>query len=304
MIKRTIFLVLFIGNCLFVKSQELNCQVQIVHRQIQGTNVEVFRSMQKDVYEFMNTTRWTDHVFSNEERIECTIFINLTDQVGSDRFKGTIQVQSRRPVYNTNYNTVLLNHKERDNDFHFEYIEQQPLEFNETRFISNLTSVLAFYAYVIIGLDYDSFSMDGGAPFFQKALTILNLAQSTGASGPGWQAYENLTNRYWIIENLTNDAYKSIHEAMYRYHRMGLDRMSDKTDLSRTEIAESLELIRNIYRKKSNAVILDIFFNSKGDELVKVFSDETVPPMQKKEVYNILKEIDVGNSSKYESIIK
>ena len=154
--------------------------------------------MQTAVYEFMNTRKWTEHVFSYDERIECNILINLTEQLSADEFKGTIQVQARRPVYNSSYNSVLLNFK--DDDVQFKYVEYQTLEFNESTTPSNLTGLLAYYAYIILGLDYDTFSMEGGGQYFKKAETIVNKMQNSHA--PGWKAFESKTNRYWLIENI------------------------------------------------------------------------------------------------------
>ena len=158
-------------------AQELNCTVQVAHQQIQTTNIQIFQSLESDIREFLNNHKWTPHVYSNNERIECNIMINLSEYNGTDKFVGTLQVQSRRPVYGSSYYTVMFNYKESDNNFTFDYSEQQPLEFNETSNSSNLTSVLAFYAYIILGIDYDSFSMEGGSEYFLKAQNIVYNAQ-------------------------------------------------------------------------------------------------------------------------------
>lgn len=290
-------LLLAIANPL--KAQELNCQVQLNHQQIQGTNTQVFQTLQAAIYEFMNNRTWTDHAYNNDERIECSIMINLTEQIGSNRFVGTISVQSRRPVYNTAYNTVLLNYQEKKGDFRFEYIENEPLEFNENTHTSNLTSVLAFYAYIILGLDYDTFSEEGGTSYFQKAQKIVTNAQST--SEPGWKPYESLKNRYWLAEDLLNDVYNPIRRCLYRYHRLGLDRMSDKLEAGRAEIAESLRLLQRVHRAKPSSFLMNLFFTAKSDEIVNIFSGSN-SPMEKTKVANALKEIDVANSNKYDKI--
>ncbi|MCK4662996.1 MAG: DUF4835 family protein [Bacteroidales bacterium] len=290
-----IFFVLIYHN---ISAQELKCRVQIISTQIQGTNKEVFKAMQTAIYEFMNNTIWTNHVYSNDERIECNILFNLSKQISADEFKGTIQIQSSRPVFNSSYNSVLFNHL--DNDFQFKFIEQEVLEFNENAHSSNLTSVLAFYTYIILGLDYDSFSLEGGTQYFQKAENIVNNAQSARESG--WKAYESRKNRYWLIENIINNIYSPIHEFSYNYHRLGLDIMSDKANEGRAIIAESLKLLQQIHRKKPGSFILQILFNAKVDEIVKIFSESY--PDEKRRVYNILKEIDPANITKYEAIIK
>jgi len=282
-------------------SQELLCQVQINKSQIQGTSEKIFQSLQTSITEFMNNRNWTNNVYSNSERIECQLFINLSEYNGIDKFKGTITIQSTRPVYGTNYKSVLLNHKEKDNLFSFEYIEQQSLEFNENTYTSNLTSVLAFYAYVIIGLDYDSFGLNGGAPYFQKAQTIVNTAQSSPDAG--WKAYEvsDESNRYYLAENLVNTTNAPLHKFYYRFHRLGLDRMTDKTEIARTEIVESIKFIQATFKAKPNSFLLKMVLTSKLDEIVKIFSE--APMLQKKEVYNMLKEID-PSSQKIDKILE
>ena len=287
-----------------VNSQvELKCGVNVNYQKIQGTNKEIFRSMQKDIHEFMNLTKWTDHHYAHNEKIECKILITLSEQQGSDAFIGTIQVSSERPIYNSSYKTRIFNYKERSNDFHFTYQEGQPLEFDESSFTSNLTSVLAFYAYVIIGLDYDTFSLEGGNQYFQKAFTICDNAKSSNrAAGPGWQAFESRTNRYWLIENLTNEVYKPIRRCMYRYHRLGLDVMSDKLETGRAEIASSVSLLRDVHLKKPGSYIMTIFFDAKKEELINIFKSSFA--MEREKVYKVLSSIDPSNTSDYDAIMK
>lgn len=282
------------------ESQELDCEVQVIHRQIQGSNVEVFNELQEAIYEFMNETHWTDHVFSRDERIDCNLMINLTEKSG-DAFTGTITIQARRPVYNSNYTTVLLNHKEEDGSFQFSFQQGQSLDFSLNSYISNLTSVLAYYAYLIIGLDYDSFSLKGGTPFFRKAQTIVNNAQSQSTTG--WKAYENRTNRYWIIENMTNDIYSPLRIFSYRYHRLGFDVLNSKLESGRSEISQSFKLLQQVYKKKPNSITMDMLFNAKTDEIIKLFSGSSVSDTQKKQVYNTLKEISPSNAQKLKDII-
>ncbi len=280
-----------------LSAQELNCRVQISHSQIQGTNVDIFNDMQKDIYEFMNNQRWTDHVFAADERIECTIMITLSKQIGTEKFIGTISVQARRPVYNTTYYTTLFNFKEKKDDFQFEYIQQQALTFNINNHSSNLVSVLAYYAYLIIGLDYDTFSEGGGAPYFAKAQQIVNNAQ--GAIEPGWKSYETakMNNRYWLVENLTNESYSDTHRFMYAYHRKGFDMLSERLEEGRAEVAKSLEYLRNVYRKKPNLYIVKLLVNAKSDEIIKLMSESF--SREQSEVYNIMVEIDPANVADY-----
>ncbi|MDA3952940.1 MAG: DUF4835 family protein [Bacteroidales bacterium] len=291
---------LIFGIILYVHtsySQELRCNVQVVSSQIQGTNKQVFQTLQTAIYEFMNNTAWTNHIYSNEERVECNILINLQDHSG-DEFKGSIQIQSSRPIFNTSYNSTVLNFK--DDDLRFNYVEFEPLEFSLTEHRSNLTSLLAYYAYTVLGLDYDTFSFLGGTEYYQKAEQIVNNAQNAQESG--WKAFESRKNRYWFIENMLNDRYKGLREFLYRYHRLGLDVMESKEANGRTEIAESLNLLQKIYRQKPDPYlfVFDLIISAKSDELINIFSESFMAEADR--VYKILVEIDPTRSDKYMKI--
>jgi hypothetical protein len=283
-------------------AQELRCSVQVVSPQVQGTNKKVYQTLQTALTDFMNNRVWTSNVFKVEERIECNILINITEQVSADEFKGTIQIQSRRPVYNSSYSTVMFNYM--DNNFSFKYVEFQSLDFSETTFTSNLTSVMAYYAYMIIGFDYDSFSNEGGTDYFKKADNIVNNAQS--ATDKGWQAFDskNNKNRYWLVKNVLDDKYEPVREFYYRYHRKGLDMLDAKPDAARADIAESLELLQQVYRQKPDPYLnyLQVIFDAKADEFVNIFSESFSE--EKNRVLTILKEIDPPNGTKYEKIAK
>ena len=274
--------------------------MQVVTQQIQGTNKKIFQTLQAAVYEFVNTRTWTNNIYSYSERIECNILINLTDQISSDEFKGTIQVQSRRPVYNTTYNSTMFNFI--DNNFHIRYVEFEPLEFNETSYLSNLTSILAYYVYIIIGIDNDSFSFEGGSLYFEKAEAIVMNAQN--APFAGWKPYEGSgnKNRYWLVKNILDVEYSPAREFIYRYHRMGLDKLESSTNEARIEIIEGLRLLQEVYRKKPDPYLflLQIVFDAKADEFVNIFSESFTE--EKDRVLKILKEIDPSNSRKYEKI--
>jgi hypothetical protein len=291
------FALIFIAQGKLI-AQELRCNISISAQKIQGANRTVFETMQSDLYEFMNNRKWTDQKFAMDERIECSFFINLDEQISSDEFKGTIQVQVRRPVFNSSYETILLNIK--DNDFDAKYIEYQTLEFNETSNKDNLTNILAYYAYIILGMDYDSFSPEGGTEFFQKAQTIVNNSQS--AREKGWKAYESERNRYWLVENILNKSYSGFRSCTYQYHRQGLDLMYDKAPEGRATIAESLKSIQKVFRSRPSLYILQVFFDAKSDELVNVFSKGF--PDEKNRVTVLLNECDPSNGTKYEKILK
>jgi hypothetical protein len=293
------FLLLFIFFFpLLALAQELDCKVQVMSQQIQGTNKKIFETLQQSLFEFMNEKKWTSHVYSMDERIECNILINVTEQISTDEFKATIQVQSNRPIFNTTLNSPMLNYM--DNDFQFKYIEYQPIEFNETSSNPNLVSVLAFYAYVIIGLDYDSFSLYGGTEYIQKAEAIVNNMQSV--SERGWKQFESTRNRFWITQNLTDQKFKPIRECWYKYHRLGLDVMSEKTADGRAVIAESFNLLQGVHREKPGSFLMQMFFNAKSDEIVNIFSESY--PDEKARVVNVLKEVDPSNSNKYQKIME
>ncbi|MBI4646027.1 MAG: DUF4835 family protein [Bacteroidia bacterium] len=281
-------------------SQELKCRVQVVTQQIQGTNKQIFQTLQNELYEFLNNHKWTNNVFGEDEKIECTFMFNITEQLSVDEFRGTLQVQSSRPVFNSTYNTVLFNHK--DDDIQFKYIEYQPLEFNETQHTSNLISILAFYVYIIIGLDYDSFVLEGGSEYFQLAEKIVTNAQN--APELGWKVSEHgKKNRYWLAENIINEKYSGLRECIYKYHRLGLDIMADKPAEGRAVIAENLELLRQVKREQPNLIFLQGLMTAKSDEFINIFSDESSFPDEKNRVVQILSEVDPANSSKYQKIL-
>lgn len=292
-LQKLTILILLITLGLNLSAQELDCKIQVQSQQIQGTNKQIFRTLQSELYEFVNTKKWTNHVFSPEEKIDCNIMITLTDELSVDEFKGKIQIQSRRPVYNSSYNSTIINYI--DNDFHIRYVEFEPLEYNETGSNSNLVNIVAYWVYVIIGMDYESFSYEGGTEFFEKAESIVNRSQN--AQEKGWKAFESLRNRYWLIENLMNDRYAGVRQCMYNYHRLGLDLMTQKTNEGRSTIAESLRLLQEVHRDKPGSFLMQMFFDAKGDELVNVFSESF--PDEKNRVIQILTEIDPSNSAKY-----
>jgi Domain of unknown function (DUF4835) len=282
-------------------AQELYCNVQVSAQKIQGSNREVFQSMQRDIYEFMNSMVWTDNIFSFSERIECNLLINLDEQMSADEFRGTIQVQLSRPVYNTTYKTTVLNFI--DNNFQFRYGEFQPLEFNPNSFTSNLVSVLAYYAYLIIGMDFDTFSPEGGTPYFQIAEKIVTNAQT--APEPGWKPYDGSRNRnrYWLIKNILDKEYSGVRQFEYVYHIKGLDRMESDMTQARTEIYESLRRLQEVYRSRPDPFMyyMTVIIEAKVNEIVNIFTPGF--PEEKNRVVQILTEIDPANESKYKQIL-
>ncbi len=283
-------------------AQELRCNVQVVSQQIQGSNKQVFQTLQNAIYEFMNNRVWTDRVYTMEERIECNLMINITEQVSADEFKGTLSIQSSRPVFNTNYTTTILNFI--DNDIQFRYVEFSPLEFDLNSHISNLTSILAFYAYYILGLDDDTFEFMGGTDNFGNAERIV--LNASNAPEPGWKPLDNLAHksRYWLVKDMLDSEYEGVREFNYRYHRLGLDIMDEKVAEGRAEITSSLEILQKVYRGRPDPYmyLLSLIFTSKGDELVDVYSESY--PEERNRAHAILTEIDKTNANKYKAILE
>ena len=264
--------------------------------QIQTSDRKIFQSLQTDIYEFVNNKNWTKTNIQNEERIECNFVINVSKKISSDEYEASIQIQSTRPVYGTSFKTPLFNYL--DNNFRFKYLEYQSLEFSESTHISNLTSVLAFYVNIILGLDFASFSEYGGNEYFSIAQRIVNNAQNTAE--PGWKAFESDKNRYWLVNDLLDPRYEDFHTSIYSYHRLGLDLLAEKPDDARFEITESIEALKSIYRNNSSAFILKIFFDAKADEIVNIYSEAF--PNEKARIVKTLLEIDPSNSTKYQLI--
>jgi len=295
---RIIFILVLVFSSLMTVGQEFRCNVSVSSSKIEGTYKQVFESMRTDIYEFMNNRKWSDNVFTTDERIECTVFIQITEQVSANEFKGTMQVQLNRPIFNSSYNSPLLNIK--DNEVQFTYVEFQALEFDENSNTNPLTNILAYYANVLLGFDYDTFSPLGGSAYFQKARNIVNRSQN--AREKGWRAFEGNNNRFWLIENLTNKAYGPFRELLYRYHRLGLDVMAEKPDIGRSEIADALKNMQRVYRSKPDTYVNRVFFDAKSDELVNIFSKGSTD--EKGRVMAILTECDPSNSGKYEKIMQ
>ena len=288
---------LIIGFSLFtvysLSAQELNCNISVTTPQVQQTDKTIYNTLQKAIIEFVKNRKWTNYTFKPEEKIDCNMLINITNRISTDEFQATIQIQARRPIYKSAYNSVLLNYI--DKDFQFKYVETQPLLFDESTEMSNLTSVLAFYIDIVIGLDFDTFSLYGGGPYFDKAQAVVNNAQNEATAG--WKSYESVKNRYWMIENLENQSYQPLREFLYKYHRLGMDVMYDNMMKGRQVVLESLDLLRKVNNEKSSLFMMNLLTFAKCDEFINIFTP--APQNDKDLAVKILTEVDPANSNKY-----
>ncbi len=300
-------LFLFSFSLLFSNAQELNARVRVVDNQIPTTiDRKIFRTLEASLTTFLNNRRWSADNFKQNEKINCQILINLEGMDEPNVFSASITIQAARPVYSTSYVSPIINFK--DPNFDFKYIESQPMEFNENRIsgsdplVSNLTAVMAYYAYIIVGFDYESFSLRGGNPYFQKALNIVNNAPDASKIS-GWKSFENNNrNRYWLTENLINNRYTVIHDVYYNYYRKGMDYLYENEAGARTEVMNSLVYLDNLNRETPNLMIVQFFMLGKADELINLF--KKAPPQEKTKVVDILSRLDVTNSNKYKQELR
>lgn len=260
----------------YAGAQELNARITVNSDKIQGTNKSVFTTLQTSLTEFVNNRKWTDATFAVNERIDCSMTIIVNEQTDNS-FSAEIQVQARRPVYNSSYTTTLLNF--RDTQFDFEYVEFEQLEYTETSLSSNLTATVVFYIYVILGLDFDSFSPLGGKAYLERAQQIVNLAQSQGTWN-GWKAFDSNQNRHAVITALTDNASETFRNMWYTYHRKGLDEMAANPDRGRTTIIETLQSLEEVQKTRPTSVLLQMYADAKLDEVVSVYSKATMQEKQ------------------------
>lgn len=278
-----VFLLLMVLTC---QAQELNVKFTINADQVQTTDRAVFKDMERSFANFMNSRKWSGDSYKNYEKINCSIFINISKMPSIGNFVSSAQITVARPVFNTNYETVLFNFADRE--FEFEYIESQPLDYNDNTYFNNLTSLLAFYAYIILGMDYDSFSDMGGNMYFQKALTVVNNAQ--GSNRPGWDALGSNRSRYALIESLNNPQTADMRKGIYKYHRLALDIFDKTPDESRTIVLDVLKSVKKVWTINPNSIFVVSFFDSKANELANLFSEGNLP--MRREAYDLLTQLD------------
>ncbi|MBU0696457.1 MAG: DUF4835 family protein [Bacteroidetes bacterium] len=293
---KKLLLILFLLAAFRGFGQDLNARVQILSPQIQNTNKRPLEVLQTAISDFLNNKKWSDNAFQAQERIDCTFVITLKEWDGSSNFKGEAQIISTRPIYGTTYNSPILSIN--DKNFDFNYTEGQPLDFSDQNFTSNISSLLAFYAYVIVGMDADTFASQGGTPYFTKAQTVLNNAQN--APYIGWKAFKGLKNRYWLIENLNNKSFAPLRQLLYTYHRQGLDLMSDDPKKGKKNIAGALPALQELDKQKQGSMLNQVFFSAKADEIVDIFSKSD--PIERTKIFNVMVDVDPANTTKYEEL--
>ena len=290
------FFILVVG--LPLGAQELNCRVVVNAQQVQTTERAIFTEMENDFAQFLNTTKWTSDNFEPEEVINCNILITVSEMPSVGVFSATAQVLTSRPVYRSAYETVVLNFVDRD--WQFEYVQSQPFQFNENVFINNITSLLAYYAYMILGFDYDSFSELGGTPHFEKAFQIVNNAQQSGYSG--WEQFNSIRNRYWLVENIQDPQLEAMRKSFYQYHIKGLDIIGEDREQAEGNILSSLSTIQQANRARPRSILMISFMDAKANEMIQLFSESSLPT--RRQAYNILNNLDPSRSDEYKSLIE
>lgn len=299
MLKKLLFVSLILIMTSRLWSQEFYCNVQVQSKEIAGVDKSVFDALKLSIREFMNNKKWSSMNPTISERIECTFILTITSaQQGGDEFKANLNIVLQRPIFGTDYNSPVLNMI--DKEVAFNYIPSQNMNYVDNTFTNNLTSLLAFYAYIMIGLDNDTYSLYGGTAMYEKANAVVMSAQNTKRKG--WQAFEGNKNRYHLVENLLNSAYQPIRTFLYEYHRKGLDIMSKDVDGGRAVITKTLPNLKKVYDKRPGLYDLQLMIEAKRDEIINIYSEAS--PAEKVEMINIMAEIDPPNGSKYYSVNK
>ncbi|MBO6025159.1 MAG: DUF4835 family protein [Bacteroidales bacterium] len=300
--KRVLAISLIVLSCLLcfntMQAQELQCDVRVSSNKVQGSDKTIYQNLQTSLYEFINNTKFTEINFRQAEKIECSMLVDVTSREGN-YFTAEISLALRRPVYKSNYNTPMFNYIDRK--FYFEYTDGQTLDFNPNTYISNITSTLGFYVYLFLGLDFDSFSPNGGDPFFAIAETIAHAAPQDPGSENGWSS-TGRQNRYAIISDINNPSNQPLRQFIYDYHRQGLDMMSEKPDQARENMFNALVLLQNVYERNSMCYFLQLLVESKRDEIIQVFSQGEMKI--RTEAANIMKTIDPSQTSRYDEMLQ
>lgn len=289
-----------------VQGQELRARVSVLSSRV-GNNVnkKVFQTLQSALNDFVNTRKWSNDNFKTNEKIDCSFILNVESTGEQDVYKASLSIQSARPVFNSSYQSPVINYV--DNDVAFKYVEFQQLDFSETRvagsdpLAANLTAVVAYWIDIILGFDYDSYALSGGNPYFLKAQNIVNNAPE-GRNISGWKAFDGIRNKYWLIENLLNSRYTLFHDAVYQYYRKGLDQMYENASIGRAQIIGALNQLNTMNNDNPNSMIIAFFFQAKTQELGKIFAQ--APPQEKAQALDLLQKLDPSSSNKYKEMLK
>jgi hypothetical protein len=304
MLKKIIAIAIFMLTVSSGYGQELQARVTIIAQKV-STQIDrkVFQTLQSGLTNFLNTRKWTRDVYQASEKINCNFLITIDQDLGNNIYRGKMTIQAARPVYNTTYDSPIMNFQ--DENVVFRYVEFQPIEFNENRvqgndpMVANLTAILAYYANIILGLDYGSFSLRGGDEYFKKAWNIVNNAPESKEI-TGWKLFESLRNRYWLAENLNSTRYTLIHDALYNYYRSGLDVFFENEDAGRTGVLNSLNFLNTINLESPGSMIMQFFFQGKSNELVKLFTKASTE--QKARARDYLTKLDITNANAYKEL--
>ena len=278
--------------------QEFKCVVNINKPKLQNTDPKVFDNLKSTIENFMNSQKWTDDVFDNDERININISLTISGENGSNGFKSELSIQALRPVYGSNYETPILSHL--DKYFSFSYEQFQPIQYTKNQYNDNLTSMLSFYAYFILGLDYDTFSPYGGELYFQTAQEIYNTLPKGLQDDDGWAQKIGFKNRFWMLESTLNPKCKNFRQGMYDYHRQGLDVMASNAEVGRKNLAKAMDFVDQTYQSYPQAMIIQMFANAKGLEILEIFKEST--PQQKQQILATMNKIDAANANKYRDL--
>lgn len=296
MFKNYSILFLFLLVFTTVNSQELNCTFSINSDQVGVSNKQVFQTLERALTEFINKQQWTNKVYKNQEKIDCGMTLIITSYANTNNFSGTLQVNAVRPVFGSNYKTPIFNFK--DDAISFEYTEFEPIVYNPATYESNLVSLISYYAYMIIAIDADTFSLKGGEAYYKQALDIVNLAQQGSYSG--WDPKRNSLNRYSLVDLILSNAHREYREIMYGYHRNGMDVFAKNPEIAKNEVLEQLMTFENLNKRSQNSFMFRIFFDAKSDEVVDVFN--AGPDMDVKDLKRLLNRISAPNSQKWKKI--
>ncbi len=304
--KCQIFILLLMVLDVKIQAQEINAKVTVVAAQVGNTvDKRVFQNLQTALIAFINKRKWTTDVFEGNEKIECSFLLNLQSVVEPNVYKATLTIQAGRPIYNSTYLSPLVNFI--DNEITFRYVEFQPIEFNENRIsgaeplTANLSALFAYYVYIVLGLDYDSYAPRGGDPFFQKANLIVNAAPE-GRSISGWKPFDGQRNRYWLAENLQNTRYALVHDAIYTYYRQGMDKLIENENVAREQMLNGINMLNTLNTETPNLMIMPFFFQGKSDEIIKIYKKSD--PQEKARILDLCSRLDIANASKYRQDLK